>query len=144
MNKNIYNIFDIAKLLSRKDIPFTFPYTVYSLQTLGIIIEQLSLFLPKSIGKNNIFGFFFNFAYLSVVKYGFTCSIDFQISVEIFLFMFFVHFSIGLFTFFIDSHKLCVYILNKNSLQVLYVANIYFSSSVTCLLTLFTDALVIW
>lgn len=34
--------------------------------------------------------------------------------------------------------------MDKNNLYIVNVANIYFSQSVTCLLTLFTDALAIW
>lgn len=54
---------------------------------------MISIIFTQINRQNNILGFFFNFAYLSVVKYGFTHSIDFQISVEMFLFIFFVHFS---------------------------------------------------
>lgn len=64
---------------------------MYPLQKLGIIIENL-LFLFNSMGKNNVL-LLFLITILSVVKYSFIYLIAFQILLDIFIFIVFVHFS---------------------------------------------------
>lgn len=82
---------DFCYCCPKKVHKFTFPWAVYSLQKLGIIIENL-LFLFNSMGKNNVL-LLFLITILSVVKYSFIYLIAFQILLDIFIFIVFVHFS---------------------------------------------------
>lgn len=82
---------DFCYCCPKKVHKFTFLWAVYPLQKLGIIIENL-LFLFNSMGKNNVL-LLFLITILSVVKYSFIYLIAFQILLDIFIFIVFVHFS---------------------------------------------------